>query len=157
MNTISVGITKQSLKALDELEYLSIEIDSLLTAPASLAFPNTLGSNLNMFKSELSRYSLKFKNQLREILPKVRGSAEGGEIELVNLVKKYENSPFEVEKAKEFLGRRNRELGTISLFMRQAGRVPFGSHGSRSVVYFLMSNGKEKTWSARRARGGDRG
>ena len=123
LRQLSKGIADQSIQVLTDMELLGIELNSLLDAPAAVAYPNTIGSNLNLFKEKFSVFSLNFKQKLGVILPKIKGGIDGlGEPDLVNLIRNYETSPFELEKANMFLGRRNREVDTIGLFMQHKGK-----------------------------------
>ena len=58
-------------------------------------------------------------------LKKVRGGAEG-ESKLVELLNDLDDSPFNPDKADIFLGIRQREIGTIGLFMERDGRPENG-------------------------------
>ena len=97
LRSVSDDLTKKTLEALQQLEQEEREVDTLKNSKAALAFSTTLGANLILFGTNLSSYISNFKQKLGEILPQVRGFAEG-EKNLLICFRTLKNQPLTMTK-----------------------------------------------------------
>ena len=71
LNSLSNGLQIQMLEALQDLEQLEVEVDALLAADSTKAFPASIGTNINTFKRKLTTFSNEFKQNFGKVLPEV--------------------------------------------------------------------------------------
>ena len=71
LNSLSNGLQIQMLEALQDLERLEVEVDALLAADSTKAFPASIGTNINTFKRKLTTFSNEFKQNFGKVLPEV--------------------------------------------------------------------------------------
>ena len=71
LNKLSNGLTIQMLEALQDLEQLEDEVDAILAADSTKAFPASIGANINIFKRKLNEFHNEFKQTFGKVLPEV--------------------------------------------------------------------------------------
>ena len=101
---LSDQLTLQVLKNLQELEDSDIELETLKSSKAAIAFSASLNSNLNILSENLFTHTQNFKRKIGEVLPKIRGGF-GAEAELIDLLNEHIQSPFKKDKLDIFLGK----------------------------------------------------
>ena len=113
-----------------------MSVQSIEDSPPANAFPTTIKANINLFKNELNKYRNKFASDLGKILPEViisKGVSKSnlfssqirgkfiGEDRLIAILNDLADSPFEYGKSDIFLGKLQREIDTIAIYMEKRG------------------------------------
>lgn len=101
-------------KALEELEFLEMKVNTLLRTNPAILYP-AVKENLVLYKTHLQKYQIEFKGKLQQLLPAIRGRTDGkSEEDLLKLLIEYKKSPLEKAKSVEYLLKREREITAIN-------------------------------------------
>ena len=118
---ILIGISDQLINevtmTLEKFESTKRKITTLLASPPAIDF-QPVKRNLDTFNLQLKLYESKFKSQLQDILPKIKGGEQGSnETDLIKLLSQYKLSPFNKETSARFLSRRKREIQAMQFVL----------------------------------------
>ena len=118
---ISDQLINQVTMTLEKFESIKRKVTTLLASRPAIDF-QPVQRNLDIFNLNLKNYESKFKSKLQEILPKIKGGGQGSsEADLINLLSKYNKSPYNKETSARFLGRRKREIQAMQFVLNIFG------------------------------------
>jgi len=118
LNLISSKIITNIGDVLQELEDTRLLAESLKNNRAAMAYRNSLGKVISEFLTKLNDYKTDWEINLKKTLPLVRGGSNA-ELDLISSLNEYANSPFEYNRALNFLLQRKKELKTVELALQQ--------------------------------------
>ena len=118
LNSINRNLVDQTNQILEDFSVLERDSNSLISTTVSKLF-YSIRKTFNTFDGGLNRYSNDYKSDLIEKLPALKAGTIS-ETDLVNLLNKYNKSPFKYERARVFLEAREREINTIELVIEEA-------------------------------------
>jgi len=143
LNEISDGMMVAVVNMLDELNQLEIKVNGLLKTEEAEKFQE-LWDNLNLYKKNLNTFVDDAKEDLQDLLPAIRAGDSQAEDDLIELLNKYAQSPFEFETSDQFLINRNREISSISFlkqsFKDEAPNIALVDYGNANDVGIILRN-----------------
>ncbi|XP_051781765.1 uncharacterized protein LOC114644948 isoform X18 [Erpetoichthys calabaricus] len=114
---ISVALVSKSQEVLEELDEHIMRCNDIMKDSVINNFPE-IGKNVKQFKSMLNHYKCIFIKDLLRVLPAIRGGGTNEE-ELVNILKKKEESPFQMCALTSWLDKRKNEITMLRSFFNQ--------------------------------------
>merc|ERR1712142_1312759 len=141
LNRITEGIITRVSTVLDELDTSRKNVEALLEQEPSVRFP-PLNKNLRKFSIPLEDATLEFKKQLGDLLPNIRGGSGDGESALIDLIKQYTDSVFEISSCNLFLGNRERENAAIVTVLQnyeETSNIQVADYKSGNDINFIYS------------------
>ena len=141
---ISDQLINQVTATLEKFESIKRKVTTLLASRPAIDF-QPVKSNLDKFNLHLKNYESKFKSNLQEILPKIKGGGQGSsEADLIRLLSEYNLSPYNKETSARFLGRRKREIQAMQFVLNLFGN---SKASNIKVVDFESANDVENLLS----------
>ena len=141
---ISDQLINQVTATLEKFESIKRKVTTLLASRPAIDF-QPVQSNLDKFNLHLKNYESKFKSNLQEILPKIKGGGQGSsEADLIRLLSEYNLSPYNKETSARFLGRRKREIQAMQFVLNLFGN---SKASNIKVVDFESANDVENLLS----------
>ena len=124
-DVLLIGISDQLINqvtiTLEKFESIKRKVTTLLASRPAIDF-QPVRRNLDIFNLHLKNYESQFKSDLQKILPKIKGGGQGSsEADLINLLSKYNKSPYNKETSARFLGRRKREIQAMQFVLNIFG------------------------------------
>ena len=124
-DVLLIGISDQLINevsmTLEKFESIKRKVTTLLASRPATDF-QPVQRNLDTFNLHLKNYESKFKTNLQEILPKIKGGGQGSsEADLIRLLSQYNLSPYNKETSARFLGRRKREIQAMQSVLNLFG------------------------------------
>ena len=160
---LSAGAVNAAADLLQEIEDIQVILKTLEKSQTSAEYykyrttVGTIANNYNNHGSELKR-------KLCDVLPKIKGNADGGEQELLQIIEEFKESPFSKAKTLEWLEKLKDEVIFVDSVIKLAKerKVPMAStkskfdgeklKASRGLFYFeakfvscLEVTGEEET------------
>ncbi|XP_078087792.1 uncharacterized protein LOC144505540 [Mustelus asterias] len=112
---ISIGLVNRSQLLLDQLHDTEIRCNDLIKSTAAKEFPE-LETKIQAFKAMCMEYKIVFQKALGTILPSIRGTGQE-ESSLADLLQKKERSPFSNHSLTTWIGKREKEIITVSAYL----------------------------------------
>ena len=141
---ISDQLINQVTMTLEKFESIKRKVTTLLASRPAIDF-QPVRRNLDTFNLHLKNYESKFKSNLQEILPKIKGGGQGSsEADLIRLLSQYNLSPYNKETSARFLGRRKREIQAMQFALNLFGN---SKASNIKVVDFESANDVENLLS----------
>lgn len=113
---ISFGVYNELQYYCEELNTLERKCTYLLSKPTCLHMQR-IGKTIHNFKDYLSIFRQNFQRQLTHILPEVRG-CEKDEVELLHIMEKISESPFNIETLGEWMKTRETEINILESYFK---------------------------------------
>ena len=147
-DVLLIGISDQLINqvtiTLEKFESIKRKVTTLLASRPAIDF-QPVRRNLDIFNLHLKNYESQFKSDLQKILPKIKGGGKGSsEADLINLLSKYNKSPYNKETSARFLGRRKREIQAMQFVLNLFGN---SKASNIKVVDFESANDVENLLS----------
>lgn len=114
---ISNNLVTMSVTLLDDLHGLEIKANDLMSNAAHGATVRRNIEQLSTFRARIAEFRTDVKKQIIELMPKIRGGTTE-EIELANLFKRINLSPFNKQKLADWLDLKTKELERVNGFVR---------------------------------------
>ena len=141
---ISDQLINQVTMTLEKFESIKRKVTTLLASRPAINF-QPVRRNLDTFNLHLKNYESKFKNNLQEILPKIKGGGQGSsEADLIRLLSQYNLSPYNKETSARFLSRRKREIQAMQFALNLFGN---SKASNIKVIDFESANDVENLLS----------
>ena len=119
LNQISEKLIDRVAIVFKELEDTRLFAQKLKSKRAATAYRDSLGKVVIDFLTKLNDFTSDWKTLIKKSLPLIRGGSSA-ELDLINALNNYENSPFEYDRALTFLILRRKELEVVELALDQS-------------------------------------
>lgn len=97
-------------------------VNGLLEMDPAIRY-DSIKSPLLKFKANLEKFRIDYQGKLADVLPKLKAGMVG-EDKLNEVIRTYDDSPFEESRAKSFLDKRSLEIETITYIIDSAMKDP---------------------------------
>ena len=115
---IGDSITAKATVVYDTFELIELMMTSYIRSELAKLYPQFIGKFLSNYNKEFSKFKSDWIKKFSVLLPQLRGGGKA-EAELIDLIQTYTDSRFEFFTAKRFLGYRNKEIKTLSFFLKK--------------------------------------
>jgi ABC-type multidrug transport system fused ATPase/permease subunit len=117
VRNISASLIDLSINRMEHINELTVKTNDLIDQHSTLfEYFTSLKKQLKEFRSRLSEFDRQLKEEMRILLPKLRGG-EREALEFSNLFRKIDSSCFNEHKLESWLASKNEELAVLVSFV----------------------------------------